>query len=321
MRTRQKTFGFVIFCSLISFSCTSSQQKTTPDSGSGSSSSSGSGGGQNSGTNTGTKIILSTTSTDMNESDAEIAAAAKRSQNAILRSQIPRTSMTTLQRTDQFYKCGSKLSHGFVDIDTTKVQTGSEIAQRFQSSLVTFNRAIRETKLGAYEAYAAGRSTDKILYVFFTADDDHLIYYAQKPDSGTWSPLKKLTDYAGIPTVSFDLQTKNLIAKIYSAADSKVYSYVLQGSATPQKSADGPVVSLEDFDKTRAIDGTNWEIGGITQDSIETSSAPSLLGTIFSRALNAAFTFGASELAVNFHKEENLDSVQAYIDIKKYVCP
>lgn len=326
MRTCQKTFGFVIFCSLINFSCTSSQQQNPNSSGSTASSSLG-GGGQKSGTGTGTgigtstKTVLSTGSTDMSDSDAAIAAAAQQSQNAILKSLIPRTSTSTLQRTDQFYKCGTKLSHGFANIETTQAQTGSDIAKRFQSSLMTFNRGIRENKVGNYEAYAAGRSVDKILYVFFAASDDHYIYYAQKPDSGSWSALKNLTNYAGIPTVSFDSQTKNLIAKIYSIADGKLYSYTLQGSADPQKNNDAPSIEMADFDKLRGIDGTSWEIGGITQNSLETSSQPSLLGTIFSRALSAAFTFGSSELVVNFHKEENLDSVQAYLDIKKFVCP
>jgi hypothetical protein len=165
-----------------------------------------------------------------------------------------------------------------------------------------------------------------VVYVFFTTKSTQDVFYSwQDQTTKKWAAPKSLTnikDFKGMATAYFDEAKQKIIVQVYGVGDGKLYTYT-QGDQQTFTLGTSTPSTLSALDRNQLTNGTTLETSySITLNSVpDPEEAPSLMSTIFGRAMKGLMTMGASEIAEAVHTEQLLASEAAFLGIEKKVCP
>ncbi len=259
---------------------------------------------------------------DLTKDDAKIAAEVQRKQELASRLTKNQTKTTEKVRLDQFYKCKTRLAHSYIVLDSEDAESTSlHLAERLKGTVLTISTNIRSTKLGAYEAYSVVKDKSQRLFVFFQSESDRFVYYSFMDGTKPWlGPVKLTGKIVGLPSATYNATTQAIELKVLGLDDMKLYTYTQDGDTF--KSSGTPSASSQvAFDKLQKSNGSAMELDGITMNSIPEAAEPtSIPGVVMGRILQAAVTFGSSEVARATYHEEELETTKLFQSIQSMVC-
>lgn len=269
---------------------------------------------------------IGSTAIDISQEDPRITAEIQKSLEFQKNISTVNKPNTKTQRTDEFYKCGMNLTHGYISYDTVLAsdKTLLNIVSKFKATIAQISSDVKADKIGKYEPYSAARDKDGHLFVFFTTHSNREVFYTLiDPNTGKWLLAKSLTgdrEFRGLATASFDKASQKIKVQVFNFADKKMYTYTQGENASFQKEPN-PVPSTQDqFDELQAKNGADAETNyAIIQNSIPKPSEAS--SSVFGRVISDIFTIGGAEIANAVHEEEYLQASEVLKDIQSKVCP
>ncbi len=266
------------------------------------------------------------TSSDINQVSTQVTAAVQNSQQFLNNLNTPKPNVKKTRRIDQFYKCGSNLSHAYVIEDLSPGVDNSPLtlATRFKNSLGIISKDMRVDKIGAYAAYTAAVDSSGVYYVFFSTNNTHDVFYSwQDPKAMRWYTPRSLTgiaNFKGLATASFDSTLNGILVQVYNFGNKNLYPYMQKGTLpTFQVGKNVTASSVAAFDQLQAANGTALELNyNITLNDIP--SAEAAASSFASRIIQDVMTIGTAEIANALYHDQVTEVAALYNGIEAKVC-